>query len=69
MTPTREESIILGLWIEFAHETKPEDSFYCMGDLWHGHRGALQAAEKFLKEKGLINHRGVPYYLCDEEEE
>lgn len=56
----REESIILSLWIEFSHEEDDDGPFRNMGKFWHGYVGALQGAEKYLKEKKLINNEGVP---------
>ena len=57
---TREESIILNLWTEFAIEEEEDSEFRCMGKLWHHYIGALQAAEKYLKEHNLIDDQGLP---------
>ncbi len=56
---TYEESLILGLWIQFSIEEDDDSSFRCMGKFWHGYIGPLQAAEKYLKEKGLIDKEGA----------
>lgn len=56
---SREDSIILSLWIEFSIEASDSDSFRCMGKYWHGYNGALQSAEKYLKDKKLIDDDGV----------
>ena len=57
-TPTEEENIILMLWVEFSIEKDLISWNRCMGKFWRGHISALQAAEKYLKKRGLIDIEG-----------
>ena len=56
---TNEQSIILALWNEFSVEEEDSSPFRAMGQRWHGYIGALQVAEKYLKEHKIINNEGV----------